>query len=718
MSQQVIAGLRLAPVAPWWLIGVLAAICLAALTAAALRHAPGTAWRGLAFAVLLFWLAGPRVIQETRTALPDIGLLVIDQTASMSVGDRAALAARARVALETGASHAPGLELRTVTVPEAGQDGTHLFAAIDRAVSGIPRDQLAGIVAVTDGEVHDAPKTWRYGVPLHLLLTGAGEETDRRLRLIEAPGYGVVGKSVPLRVVVEDLGVAHPGPAATLTIRRDGDPPVQESVPVGVAHDVDIPISREGPSVVELSVDKLPGEVSTLNNRVAVEINGVRDRLRVLLISGEPHVGERTWRRLLKADPSVDLVHFTILRPPEKDDLTPLNELALIAFPTRELFQDKIGEFDLIILDRFQNRGILPPSYLQNIADYVRRGGALLMSVGPEFAGSATLDDTPLQQVLPAHPLRGAEGEPDSADVVDGAFRPRVTPLGSRHPVTANLPGWHESGVPDWGPWYRYIAVEDAHGEVLLSANSGQGAGSGGAAAPLLVLDRVGRGRVAELLSDQIWLWSRGHMGGGPQAELLRRLAHWLMRQPALEENALTARMIAGGQDGPRLLIARSSTEDAPPPPVSVIAPDGVRQSVTLRPSGPGRAAASVAAAAPGVWQASDGTRTAYAAGNLANPREITDLRATAAVLGPLARASGGSVHWLAAAHAPFRASGAPALRRTEPGRMTAGEGWIGLPARGAHVVTALATIPLLPGWLALALLLGLVILAWWREAT
>ena len=715
MNQQVIAGLRLAPVAPWWLIGLLAALCVASLAAALSRRAAGSAWRGLAFAVLLGWLAGPVVIQETRTALPDIGLLVIDQSASMSVGGRAALAERARAALQADADRQPGLELRTVVVPEGGQDGTHLFAAIDRALSGIPRAQLAGIVAVTDGQVHDAPKAWRYGVPLHVLLAGRGEETDRRLRLIEAPGYGVVGKSVPLRVVVEDLGANDAGAAATLTIRHDGDQPVQESVPVGVPHDIEIPVTREGPSVVELSVDKLPGEVSSLNNRVAVEINGVRDRLRVLLVSGEPHVGERTWRRLLKADPSVDLVHFTILRPPEKDDLTPLNELALIAFPTRELFQDKIGEFDLIILDRFQNRGILPMPYLENIADYVRRGGALLVSVGPEFAGPASLDDTPLHDILPAHPLRGADGEPSSDAVVDGAFRPLVTALGGRHPVTAGLPGWHDGAPPDWGPWYRRIAVEDAGGEALLSAAPGD-------AAPLLLLNRVGKGRVALLLSDQIWLWSRGHMGGGPQAELLRRVAHWLMRQPALEENALNARVsptegVSGALGGGRLTVTRTSTDAAVPPPVTVVAPDGSRSTLALRQSGPGRAAASLPAAMPGVWQVSDGARTAYAAAEIANPREIADLRATAAVLGGLARASGGSLHWLAADAAPWRATGAPALRRTETGRATSGAGWIGLPARGAHVVVALATVRLLPDWLALALLVGLVILAWWREA-
>ena len=132
--------------------------------------------------------------------------------------------------------------------------------------------------------------------------------------------------------------------------------------------------------------------------------------------------GERTWRRLLKADPAVDLVHFTILRPPEKDDLTPLNELALIAFPVRELFQVKMRDFDLIILDRFANRGILPPAYLRNIADYVRDGGALLLSAGPEFAGP----DQP-----GAHPARRRAAGPArrraASAVAEGPFRPAVT---------------------------------------------------------------------------------------------------------------------------------------------------------------------------------------------------------------------------------------------------------------------------------------------------
>jgi hypothetical protein len=467
-------------------------------------------------------------------------------------------------------------------------------------------------------------------------------------------------------------------------------------VPVGREHRIEVPMARAGPTVLDLKAEALPGEVSTVNNRAVVAINGVRDRLRVLLISGEPHSGERTWRRLLKADPAVDLVHFTILRPPEKDDLTPLNELALIAFPVRELFQVKIKEFDLIILDRFQNHGLLPLPYLRNIAEYVESGGALLLSVGPEFSGPASLAATPLGSVLPGRPAG-----PDP--VVEGAFRPRVTALGTRHPVTENLTGANRpndpASTPSWGPWYRRIDAADVRGETLMSSPEGD---------PLLVVDRVGQGRTALLLSDQIWLWSRGHEGGGPQAELLRRIAHWLMQEPELEENALIAKVENG-----RLEIERRSTDAGPPGQVTVIDPDGATQKLSLVAIGPGQATASLAASAPGVWQVSDGTRTAYAAAGAANPPEIADLRATASKLGKLARGTGGGTHWL---DNGTPGGSVPTLARTEPDREASGSNWIGFQRRHDHLVTGIAALPLLPAWLALPLIFALSIAAWRRE--
>ncbi len=686
---QAIAALRFDPALPAWLLIVLGCGGAAAVALGLWRHARGSLWRAGAFAVLVLWLAGPTLVQETRHGLSDIALLVVDRSASMTVGDRAALVDRTVRELQAQAVRMPGLELRTVSVPETGHDGTQLWAATARALADIPADRLSGVLALTDGQVHDLPGAKEAPpVPLHALIPARGEEWDRRVRVIEAPGYGIVGHSLDLRVVVEDLGppgAAPPGPAH-LTVQIDGAAPATTDVAVGEVQTVPVEIARAGQMLIKIATDAMPGEASPINNQTVVRINGVRDRLRVLLVSGEPNQGERTWRRLLKSDPAVDLVHFTILRPPEKDDTTPLNELALIAFPTRELFQDKLPGFDLIILDRFTDRGILPHVYLRNIADYVRRGGALLLTVGPEFATPLSLDETPLGSVLPAHALTDGEG------VAEGAFVPKVTELGARHPVTEGL---EQTSAP-WGPWYRAIVPDDVSGQVLMTGPN---------AAPLLVLNHVGQGRAAMLLSDQIWLWSRGHDGGGPQAELLRRVAHWLMKEPELDEDRLSARIADG-----RLQVERRSVGEAPAGGVTLTPPDGAARPLALAQAGPGRATASVEAAAPGVWQVSDGTHLAYAAVGLDNPLEYADLRATADRMRPLVAASGGGVSWLAGS--------TPSLRRVAAGDPAAGPGWIGLQQRDAHLVTGVASVPLLPPWAALPLLLGLILVAWRREAT
>ena len=465
--RQVLAGVDFVPVIPLWLLATLCVLALAALLPALLRietgadgkrrlvPARGALLRLAAFAALTLALANPRLVEETRETRPDIALLVVDRSDSATLGTRAAQIEAARQQVEARARRLPELELRTVDVPEGGNQGTRLWAAIERALADIPRARLAGIVALTDGQAHDIPPAPALDAPFHLLLPGRAGETDRRIRVVEAPGFGIVGRPVELRVVVEDLGVPAGGGtagAARLSIRRDGGAPRVESVPVGREHRITLNIERGGPTVVEMTAETRPGEVSELNNRAVVSINGVRDRLRVLLVSGEPHAGERTWRRLLKADPNVDLVHFTILRPPEKDDLTPLHELALIAFPVRELFQVKLREFDLIVFDRFANRGLLPPVYLRNIAEYVRGGGALLLAVGPEFAGPTSLAATALGQVLPARPPTGPGAA--QAALMEQPYRPRITATGARHPVTEDLPGANPAegpGDPTWG---------------------------------------------------------------------------------------------------------------------------------------------------------------------------------------------------------------------------------------------------------------------------
>ncbi|MFS3136471.1 VWA domain-containing protein [Gluconacetobacter sacchari] len=695
------------PLLPAWLLYGLALLAAAVLLVGLLRRARGSLWRAAAAAVVLLWLAGPERISETGQALPETAILVVDQSASMGVGQRAAMARQAAERLRAQAAHIPGLTLRTVTVRDGHGQGTRLFAALDQAAADIPPARLAGAILLTDGQVHDTPTQVperlrpadsggrHAALPLHVLLTAKGEETDRRLRILQAPPYAIVGQTATLRVQVDDLG-PHPdtGAEIELTLDRGGEAPLRKTVRVGQPQDITLPVSHPGPMLVGLSVSPLAGEVSTANNQDVVRINGVRDRLRVLLVSGTPNQGERVWRRLLKADPSVDLVHFTILRPPDKDDGTPLSDLALIAFPVRELFQEKISQFDLIILDGFENRAILPRAYLENIAQYVRDGGGLLLIGGPEFLGAGSLQDTPLGDILPAHvPVEGG--------LVEQRFRPALTADGHRHPVTAGLPG--SGSAPDghdaeWGPWYRALRTDSVHGQTLMD---------GPDHTPLLVLDRVDRGRVAFLLSDQIWLWSHGEGGGGPQSELLRRVSHWLMKEPELEEEQLTAAIADG-----RMIVTRRTAAPTAPRAVTITAPDGATQQAPLHPTGIGLTQAEIQATQPGIWMADDGTHRAFAAPVQDDPVEWSDMRATATVLSPLAGQTGGGIYWLGDNPANPHL---PALRAPAAGRVS-GADWLGFPQRDARLVTGRTASPLLPAWLVLLLVGGLLLIGWWRE--
>lgn len=709
MTSAPVVGLSLAPALPPLLLLGLGLIGLLALLPAFLGRVPGRWWRLALLGLTLGWLSGPQLVRQQWRARPDIALLVIDHSGSETIRGRMQQIDTAAAAISREAAAIPGLELRRITVPEAGSQGTQLFAGIDTALGDIPPDQLAGVIALSDGQAADRPAKPGFTAPFHLLLPARGEETDRRLQLLEAPRYGVVGGTVTLRYRVEDLGPAPAGGQATVTIMRDGDPIAAATVPVGQVQSVTLPVKREGPSVIVLRASGLAGEASPINNQQIVTLNGVRDRLRVLLISGQPDPGERAWRRLLKSDPAVDLVHFTILRPPDKDDLTPLDQLALIAFPERELFEQKIANFDLIILDRFQNQGILPSAYLANIARYVEDGGALLLEAGPEFAASGSLAQSALGSILPAQPtLAGAPGDQthmqdpiinttagDQDGVTTRAYRPSLTDMGLRHPVTAALPGVDGLRTPDWGHWYRVIDTTGVHGQVLMDGPEGK---------PLLILDHVGEGRVGLLLSDQIWLWARDHDGGGPQAELLRRVAHWLMKEPALDENRLSAAIING-----RLAVDQRQLTAGPPPRVTVTDPDGQRRDLPMQPAGPGHATLDLAAAAPGLWTVSDGSRTAYAASDMADPPEWADLRATATRLRPVIGATQGSAHFLGA-------GGVPGLRLVSAAAVSGGEGWIGLRRNHAHVTTGIALTPLLPAWAALPVLILVLLLGWRRE--
>ncbi len=686
-----------APLIPWAAIAAFALVTAAILALGAWRRGRGLMWRGAAVAILLAILANPALVEEQRTPQRDIAVVVLDESPSQDIGDRAAASAAALKSVTAELAKDHDLDVRVVRAgkPTAGggDDGTRLFTALNRELADVPRQRLAGVVMITDGEVHDVPAgdakaaAAQLGAPLHVLLSGHPGEGDRRLVVKQAPSFGLVGKNVPLTVRVEDLPERKDAPEteAKLTWRKDGGPVHAQEVPVGRDVPLTIPIDHGGPNVVELAVEPGPQELTLINNRAAVVVNGVRDRLKVLLVSGEPHAGERVWRNLLKSDPSVDLVHFTILRPPEKQDGTPIRELSLIAFPIRELFDVKLDEFDLIIFDRYSRRGVVPQAYLQNVVNYVRNGGALLEATGPSFGTPMSLFRTPLGEILPTEPTGNVEEE---------GFKPELTSDGWRHPVTDDLPGAGKpGGEPSWGRWFRQIDAHVHHGTTLMTGDHGE---------PLLVLDRIGKGRVAQLLSDQMWLWARGFEGGGPQAELLRRLAYWLMKEPDLEENDLRASI-----DGDHLLVTRQSLEPNDKP-VTVTAPDGTTSPLTLTPQPGGRSTGVLTVTQMGLYRVSDGTRTALAAAGPLNPIEFADVRATPDKLAPIVSASGGGIFWIA--------DGVPEIRRVAAGRATAGSGWLGLRENDDYTVAGFTETPLLPGIAALLLAIGALIAAWRRE--
>jgi hypothetical protein len=682
-------GIAFTPLVPslvLWLALATVAVIAALLL---LGRARGAAVRVTALALIVLALANPSFTREDREPLSSVAAVVIDKSPSQNFGERTRETREAQEALVDSLKKIKGLEVRVV---EAGQadgetDGTRLFGALSSALSDVPIDRVAGAFLITDGRVHDIPPNAAalgFQAPVHALVTGRKDERDRRIAIIAAPRFGIVGQVQTITYRLDDQGVS--GERARVAVRRDGETINERTVLSGQTVNVDIDIKHAGPNIVEIEASPLENELTPVNNRAVVAIDGVRDKLRVLLVSGEPHSGERTWRNLLKSDASVDLVHFTILRPPEKQDGTPINELSLIAFPTRELFQQKINEFQLIIFDRYARQGVLPIAYFDNIARYVRAGGAVLVSAGPDYASATSIWRTPLDSVLPAEPV----------GVTEKPYYAHLSDIGKRHPVTRGLEG---SGTepPHWSRFFRTVETRNATSPPVMTGADGK---------PLLLLSRFGEGRVALLLTDHIWLWARGYEGGGPHLDLLRRTSHWLMKQPDLDEEAL--RLQVQGHD---LVVLRQTMADSVAP-VTVTSPTGATRELTLSASEPGTWRSTIPASELGLWQATDGTLKALINVGPTNPKEFSEVTSTTEMLKPLAQATGGDARRV-------MDGSSLDLPRIVPVRASSifhGDGWMGVKMRDASVVRGVGVLPLFAGLIGLLLLLGAFAATWLRE--
>ncbi|WP_343081855.1 hypothetical protein [Ostreiculturibacter nitratireducens] len=690
MNQHVIFD----PLLPWPVVWAAAGVALVLVALALWRGLSGWWLRALAAVALLAAITQPSLQTEDRNPLSDIVLLIVDESSSQRLPGREEQTAAAVARVEAEIAALPNTELRKLTVRDGAEDaGSLVMTALAEALAEEPRARVAGAILVTDGQVHDLDVAPSMPAPLHVLLTGREADWDRRLVIQTAPAFGIIGEPVAIRLMVEEQGNLPPaekGRSVDLSIAIDGAEPNTYTVPVGQTLELPVTLDHGGQNVVQFGFEAADGELTDRNNAAVVQINGVRDRLRVLLVSGEPHAGERTWRNLLKSDASVDLVHFTILRPPEKQDGVPVTELSLIAFPTRELFVEKIEEFDLIIFDRYRLRGILPSLYLNNIRDYVLNGGAVLIAAGPEYATVESVFYSGLGGILP--------GEP-TGRVVEEGYKPAITALGARHPVTEGLeafaPEPAEDGAesPGWGRWLRIVDVDATQGNVVMEGAGGR---------PLLILDRAGEGRVALLTSDQAWLWTRGYEGGGPQLELLRRLAHWTMKEPELEEEALFA-----DAEGQTLKITRRSLEEGPRE-VTIIGPDGEPVIVPLTEAEPGRYVAEWPAPDVGLYRLTDGELDRVMALGPAAPKEFEETIASAEKLASVIEPTNGGDLRIE--------EGLPDIRAVRSGRTAAGRGWIGITPRDSYLTADIRVSPLLPAWAFLLIATALAVAAWLRE--
>src|SRR4051794_39775590 len=682
-------GIAFTPLVPSLVLWIATAAIVVIAALLLFGRARGAMIRVTALGLMLLALFNPSFTREDREPLSSVAAVVIDKSPSQNFGSRTRETREAQEALVDSLKKVKGLEVRVV---EAGQadgetDGTKLFGALSSALADVPVERVAGAFMITDGRVHDIPASAAalgFQAPVHGLITGRKDERDRRIAISAAPRFGIVGQSQTITYRLDDQGVI--GDRARIVVRRDGEVINERTLQSGQTANIEIDIKHAGPNIVEIEAAPLENELTAVNNRAVVSIDGVRDKLRVLLVSDEPHSGERTWRNLLKSDASVDLVHFTILRPPEKQDGTPINELSLIAFPTRELFQQKINEFQLIIFDRYARQGVLPIAYFDNIARYVRNGGAVLVSAGPDYASNTSIWRTPLDSVLPAEPV----------GVTEKPFYAHLPDAGKRPPVTRGLEG-AASEPPHWSRFFRTVDTRNAVTPPVMTGADGK---------PLLLLSRFGEGRVALLLSDHIWLWARGYEGGGPHLDLLRRMSHWLMKQPDLDEEAL--RLQIQGKD---LAVVRQTMADSVPP-VTVTSPSGATRELTLSAGEPGEWRATLPANELGLWQATDGTLKALINVGPTNPKEFSEVTSTTDMLKPLAQATGGDARRIVDGTSLD-------MPRIVPVRATSifrGDGWMGVKMRDASVVKGVGVLPMFAGLIGLLLLLGAFAATWVRE--
>ena len=559
-----------------------------ALSTTSTRGAPLRLRAGLLLLRLLLCAAVFFVLLEPGRRLlatskePDRVVIAVDTSASMSVGEGADQRIRAagRAAQDVvddvaargfvpelwffdGAARKGSLEelkaLKDGTRPAEGAAST-LSSVVD-AVAGteVAHVPTGGVVIVSDGadtsglspaltadlRQRVASLGGQTPAPLHTVVVGADSNfRDVVLERAIADEFAFVRNPMKIEVVLRQRGFI--GQVVPLTLSEDGAVVARTEVTLAgdgeeVRAQFELTPQRAGKRLYTVQAPVLDGEAIAENNRLDFTVKLIRDRIRVLQVAGRPSWDERFVRRLLKENPSVDLISFFILRSTTDISGANNNELSLIPFPTKELFTEQLHTFDVVIFQDFNYRPYQMDPYLKNVADYVKQGGGFLMIGGELTFSEGDYQGTPLAEVLPVR-MRAGRGHLDVEP-----FTPVVTEAGQNHPITdVGVGGLGGRGV-DGGPGFS--ALPPLSG-VNLMAGLEPGAvallthpfanADDGAPQPVIAARDVDKGRSVAVMTDSLWHWALPQLGSGGSGgvdahrKLIANTLRWLIRDPEL----------------------------------------------------------------------------------------------------------------------------------------------------------------------------------------
>jgi uncharacterized membrane protein len=424
------------------------------------------------------------------------------------------------------------LEVEDLAGLKAGEKGGDVAEAIDRLAN---KHSMA--ILFSDGNLK-----WREGPSkgLPLVAVPLGDPKgykDIVIKTIQAPAMAFRGREVVIDVTVRGYGYkgltfpVHLKDGSKLITAKNvsfNDPSAEVTIPLSFTPE------ELGPHHLSIGIPPQFGESVTSNNAVNLSLKVMKDKIRILMISGSPSLSYRFMRMALKNDPSIDLLSFVVLRTPSDIINVPLQEQSLIPLPIETLFTKELKSFDLLIFDNLPSHLYLRPIYFESVKEFVKGGGSFGMIGGPFFSDEGRYQGTAIEEILPVRFI----GDEDYRR--ETSWRVELSRAGKDHSITRlssdeayNLSLWQEMPSLDG----INLLVAKNSGTILLE-------GGQGTSQPILTVGHYGSGRVLVLATDYSWKWYMGMVAKGkdnwPYLRLIERMVRWLTKDPSLDSIQVT----------------------------------------------------------------------------------------------------------------------------------------------------------------------------------